>query len=550
MMFSFIKQTYQTVTFSEKKFLFWIILTILFLTSIVSIYASLIEGDNFVYTGVDARAGSDKTVYFSQIEQARQGQILFKNLYTSEPQQARFFAPLWLVLGWLGKITVLANSAVFQLTRLVLGAFFLFLMYLFTAKVFKKIFYRKLSFIILSFSSGFGIFTLKRYISEEVMYEHFGTDLWVSEGNTFLTLAHSPLFILSQIFILLIFWWIIERLRTGSYLEAAGIGLFTLFLGSFHPYDLVTIYAVLGVWLIIECWREKKIIWPAVIKTAIIGAISCLAVIYFLWLFKSVPAIGGWASQNLTVSPRFLNYLFGYGLLFFTSAWALFRLAKSGNTYYRFLSVWLIVNWFLLFVPLQFQRRLSNGMHVPIALIGSIGLILIFNQANKKFSKLVKNTVCQSIVIPVIILSLFITNLFNIFLGVVVLSPKNYPQMITKPVYEAMVWIKNNLDADDIILADPIIGNIIPSITGGLVYIGHGHQTVDWETKRAKVVYWFFAGNKSDQKKQAWLKQEKIDYVFFSSVEDDLGSFEPGEKDYLKKVYDNGEVKIFKVKVK
>ena len=76
-MFSFIKKAYQTLTTAEKKFLFWAILVILFFSSVNWIFALIVENDNLYHTSVNTIAGSDKPVYISQIEQARQGHILF-----------------------------------------------------------------------------------------------------------------------------------------------------------------------------------------------------------------------------------------------------------------------------------------------------------------------------------------------------------------------------------------------------------------------------------------------------------------------------------------
>ena len=106
-----------------------------------------------------------------------------------------------------------------------MGFVFLFLLYLFIANVFKLIKWRKIVFLILSFGSGLGIFTLRGNWSSEYLYEHLGTDFWVSEGNTFLSLFHSPLFILSQLLIFLIFWWVIERLAKSGWGEVIGVGL-------------------------------------------------------------------------------------------------------------------------------------------------------------------------------------------------------------------------------------------------------------------------------------------------------------------------------------
>ena len=44
-----------------------------------------------------------------------------------------------------------------------------------------------------------------------------------------------------------------------------------------------------------------------------------------------------------------------------------------------------------------------------------------------------------------------------------------------------------------------------------------------------------------------FLKNSRIDYIFYSNLEQKIGTFNPDEKEYLKKVYDNGKVQIYKV---
>jgi len=147
-----------------------------------------------------------------------------------------------------------------------------------------------------------------------------------------------------------------------------------------------------------------------------------------------------------------------------------------------------------------------------------------------------------------VILLLSLTNLYNIFQEVVLYSNYSTPYYISRESYEAMLWIKNNLSRDQVILAEPVDGNIIPAITANVVYLGHGHQTADWTTKFYKVKKWFFASNRKDQEKKDWLERESINYMFFSQREDNLGSFNPQEKVYLEKVYDNNSVSIYRVK--
>jgi len=546
-MFGFIKTAQQSLTRKEKIFLFWSIGIIIILTSASLFYAEATRGDRY-FTGVSVWAGADKSVYFSQIEQARQGQLLFKNLYTSEAQTAKIFSPLWLVLGWLGKVTAISNFWIFHLARILSGVFFLYLFYLFLSRIFKQVKYRQLVFWILSLASGWGVFTVKRFFTEEIAFNQYGVDLWVSESNTFLTLAHSALFIISQGLMLLIFWWLIERFNKASFLETTFFSGFILLLGFLHPYDLVIIDSVLASWLIMEMIRAKNWLGRAFFKTAILGFISLVPIAYFIWLFKGEPAVGGWASQNITISPNILNYFIGYGLLAVGVLTALPALIKSQDNYWRFLSLWIIVDWFLLFAPFSFQRRLVNGLHLPMAVAGFAGLLIILGRLKKIWPPLTKKIFSQSVLWVLAIFLLTITTFYNLFFEIVVFDYNSAPQFISQNVYRSMLWLKSNVDKDKVILAEPVNGNIIPALAGNPVYIGHGHQTIDWTFKLYNVKNWFFVDNHGDNNKKAWLKDAGIDYIFYSSREKALGKFDPQAKDYLEKVYDQGGVAIYAVR--
>lgn len=546
-MFDFIKQARESLSRQEKIFLLWSIAVIIFLTSASLFYAEAIAGERY-FTGVSVWAGADKSVYLSQIEQARQGRPLFDNLYTAEAQKPRIFSPLWLVLGWLGKLTSISNFWIFHIARILSGIVFLYLFYLFLTRIFEKIKYRQLVFWILGLASGWGIFTVKRFFTEEIAFNQYGVDLWVSESNTFLTLAHSALFIISQGLILLIFWWLIERFKRANFKEVVSVSVIILLLGFLHPYDLVIIDSVLGVWLIWEMIREKKWLWRFVFKAMIIGLASLVPVLYFVWLFKSQPAVGGWAIQNITISPNILNYFIGYGLLAVGVLAALPREIKSQNNYWRFLSLWIIIGWLLLFAPFSFQRRLVNGLHLPMVILGFSGLLIILGWLKEIWPSLVKKIFGQSVLWVLAIFLLTITTFYNLFFEITIFNYRSAPQFISKSVYEAMFWLKDNVAKDQVILAEPINGNIIPALSANPVYIGHGHQTIDWTFKLYDVKNWFFLTNQGDIAKKAWLNQAGIDYVFFSSRERALGKFQPSEKDYLKQVYNQGGVEIYIVR--
>ncbi|MBU1037116.1 hypothetical protein KKF32_03705 [Patescibacteria group bacterium] len=548
-MFSFIKEVHKSISGKEKNFVFFLIFLTLLISVIPVIYGWLSTPPNLHYTGFTVIAGADKMVYFSQIEEAMQGHLLFHNLYTSEAAVAKIFSPVWLVLGWLTAITGLSKVFIFHFARILLGAVFLYFIYLFISRFFNKIKWKKVCFFAICLGSGLGVFTLNKPWSAENMYNTFGTDMWVSEGNTFLTLYHSPLFILSQIFILFIFWWLIERLNKTNWLSVIFISFITLFLGIFHPYDLIIIYTVVGCWFLVNCLKQKKISWKQFSKLAVIFVVSSLAILYFLWLKFTDSSFAVWAVQNITLSPRFFNYAVGYGLIFIFYLFGIYKAVKSQNNYWRFLGIWSIVGWFLLFVPLQFQRRLSNGLHLPMVIIAVLGLYLVINYLNKRFfwQEMLKYYSVRAFLVMSLGFLLISSTFYNVGQDIVILSTRPPLYYLKQEEYQAMLWLKNNISKDKVILSSAKTGNIIPAVTANKVYIGHGHQTGDWMFKLFKVKLWFFKTNKGDKEKYEWLKYEGINYIFYGSQERFLESFNPQEKNYLKPVYQNNEVVIYQV---
>ena len=117
-MWQLIKKSYKSLKKSEKKFILWLTIITLLISTIPILYGWLFTPQDLHYTGFTVIAGADKMVYFSQMEEAKQGNILFHNLYTPESEKARIFSPVWLALGWFSKITTLSKIATFHLFRI------------------------------------------------------------------------------------------------------------------------------------------------------------------------------------------------------------------------------------------------------------------------------------------------------------------------------------------------------------------------------------------------------------------------------------------------
>lgn len=524
----------------------WLIIGVVMLAVIWPYFWAIINTQGDYYTDFNIWAGADKPVYLSQIEQARQGHLFFKNLYTAEAQNYVQLSPVWLALGLLGKLTTWSNEAVFHLGRIVAALFFLIVLANFLKNIFTTQRWRDLTLLLVGFSSGLGLLSSGSFNENIARFGWFGTDLWMSESNTFLTLWHSALFIVTQLAILIIFWWLADGwLKTAKrqWWAAAII----LLLGITHPYDLVLVASVGFIWWFylvvtnqLEVEQSLKRAWPLV-------AAGLVSSGYMIWLTVSQPAFWGWAEQNVTLSPAIWNYLTGYGLLVPLAIIGGLAAWQSKEPLKRFLVFWVVTQWYLLFLPVSFQRRLSSGLHLVMAILAALGLYYIWNHWLKKNKSEITGVIIRASFSLLMFMGLILTTGYYFYLNWIVASAHLSRMYLPVEEYQAMSWLKDHQGENETVLSNEITGNTLPSITGKLVAIGHGHQTSNSEKKFWFVDHIFFATNNQDESKIEWLKANRVGYVYIGPLERALGNFQPEQKNYLQKKFQNQSVSIYQV---
>ncbi len=88
-------------SFTRKEiiFVFLFSLLIIFITSLPYIYGATSANNNEHFTGLYYVDTPDTNAYLSFIQQAREGHLLFKNLFSIEDRGRNIFLPLFFVLG-------------------------------------------------------------------------------------------------------------------------------------------------------------------------------------------------------------------------------------------------------------------------------------------------------------------------------------------------------------------------------------------------------------------------------------------------------------------
>ncbi len=303
---------------------------------------------------------------------------------------------------------------------------------------------------------------------------------------------------------------------------------------------LIPIYATLAAYLVLRTWLDRK--WPLAELTAAIGVglLSVPVLLYGYWIYVTNPAMSAWAAQNVTPAPRIFDLTFGYGLVgllaIFGGVMAVRKRDRGGLA----LLTWSIVTLVLVYVPFALQRRFLTGLGLPLAMLAAIGLS---RWLSPKLSNGRARLAGASIVGISALGSLFL--LMVLTLGV--LNREGQPDFFARLYLSqdegaAMGWLLTNAQ-DEIVIAAPRTGMLLPGRSGVRVFTGHPFETIDAEVKDAQAEA-FFRGEMPDEEWQRLKEQYRIRYVFVGPAERALG----GGGDYLRgfaPVFTQGEVSIY-----
>ncbi len=472
--------------------------------------------DGWTFTGVNLFAAADKLIYYSMVEQGAEGIYMMKNLHTSEPQLGLFFSPHWWLIGQTGKLLGIGNIASYHLYRVLLTIAFLLVLYQLLKQLFKDPLERILGVAVVLFAGGWGwilaLFNPGILVNGNLAYYQMPVDLYVTEAFPFSNFAQAPLFLLSHLLLILIFYLFVRWRHSFSWPRELIVGLLSFLLILIHPYDIWIIAFVLGGWTAWRFWSNRQ--WLPILKFLCLG-IFLLAAAVYLWLtLRFEPAASGWLAQNLVYSPTLKNYLWGFGFilpLWLLGSWQVLKNYKN-NVWWLLILIWSWMIWLLTYLPVSYNRRFANAWFIALALIAVLG--------PKYLLKQISNFGWRITVLAVIFLLLFLNNFISLSSQLETLKDiKNDDKFYIKNDWKtAFGNLKQNSSPQDIVLTNDISGSgneilslMVPAYTGRRVFIGHRHQTVDYLLKQQKVDQ-FWVSSAGDNKYD-WLKSQSIDWL-------------------------------------
>lgn len=521
--FDFMKELIRNLRSINQEF--WLASVIIFVTVVLfnaNFFLAFVQPDYTTsFSGLVGLSKGDKSVYYSMIEQVRQGSLFIKNLYSHESQRLGLLHPLWVVLGWAARWLKMDPIAAFHFARMYVGVIFLYFLYFFSWQFFSRRFYRLLFVFGLGWFGGWGrmltalsgtaVWAMESFVSV------LPVDIWFSEGFTFLTLLHSPLFIVSQALLIALWWLHLSHLSRDRKWVKWWIAVGVLVLGLMHPFDVFVFWIVMVAWWMMKVIFQGRVQIGFWLKALPALAASVVVAGYYAALFVFEPVIAGWYLQNMAYiksPPSVYGLLVGYGWLWALSIVGLSALVRTYRygmpEKYIWVIAWYISLPFIIYAPIGFSRRLIQTWGVVAILLSVEGIGYIWRRWSSQRGRGFSKQLLASAVISLVALTLVFTPLYEVVYQIYEVSTKQWPAYIM-PSEMQVVRVLQSVAPGSVILTDILIGNIVPAFAGRPVFLGHGVQTMRYDEKVRLMRKFFFT--REEAWKQVFVRQAGIDYV-------------------------------------
>ncbi|MFC1651675.1 hypothetical protein ACFL24_00765 [Patescibacteria group bacterium] len=486
------------------------------------------EGMNFVGTN---GGFPDANTYFAKMLEGQEGKWLYENRFTSEEHKGAFVNTFYVLSGHFAKWFNLSLVAIFQTARIIFGIALCLAIYFLSSLFFKKFAWRMVVLILSLLPLGFG--WILRLVGSNLNLP----DVYLGEGNNFLSLILYPHFTAAVALMILTFIAIIKIFTSKkSWLWAIGGGLSCLGIALIHPYPIIVIWIMIALIPAMVIIKFKKIELDKLFKLATVAIIPAPLIIYQFYVFRFQAVFKDWALQNTCPRGPLIIYFLGYGLIAILAIVGIYHIIKNKSKIkYYLVALWGVVNFLAIAIPLSFQRKLIEGAQVPLVILGIIGLIFLF----KKF-KLKKWTVVSLTSVLIIISSLSIIPILKDYYKPV--QAENREIYYSDSEKEAFDWIKTNYDNYPLVLSKDFRGGYLVWKSNVRVYVGHWSETVNFYDDKVVQVESFFRGKMNISDMKDFLRDNQIDLVYIGEGEE----FDPpAEFLGIEEVFSNEKITIF-----
>lgn len=510
-----------------------------------------------VFTGIVMNP-EDSQTYFAKILQGFDGRWLYSIRFTPEKHEPAFLGAFYLALGHLARWLDISIGAIWHLARIVTDMILFLITFVFVATFLRSSSARFAAYLLAIFGSGLG--WLLFVLNQAYWLGAFPVDFKMPEAHLFFTALTFPHTALGT-GLLLVSIWLLARLASSehrSWLWALLAGFVNLMLAIVYPFLIYLVIVTSGLFWLYLCGRAKRILWRLTGLLALTLLIPAPLYAYYAYTLEVNEVFRFWDMQAITSSPPFPHYLVAYGFLFVLALLPALQRRKRPPDGYPvvILWLWLVAAAILVYAPLNPQRRFVQGIQVPLAIMATISLFQVVFPWLRK-TRLFQWLAAQPrysvgglerLLLIALVAFASLSNIYllaDVSLTAAVRQP--FPLFREEAELKAVEWVRNNADQSDVVLGSHQTGNYVAAHAGNPVIIGHWAETADWDDKLRQTSR-FYDLETDDSWRRDFLRQNRVQYVWFGPRERELGRFSPEETDYLQSVFEESGVELFMVK--
>ncbi len=479
---------------SEQTFFVGLGIVALLLASLPYVIAWLQTPPGHVYTGLLHNI-DDGAVYRSWMHQVALGRFFQENWFCVEPQRSVLFNVWFLILGTISKGTGLVAAEHFG--RVAGGAFLLWGIARLVRETIPGDRARRLAFALACFGGGLG--WLWGGFEPARGFDKQPIDLFQPEAVTFLTLHYSPLFAPATAAMV---WFAVSFLRaerTGSVRDWGVAAACIALLGNFHSYDIVQLLALAGLYRTVSDAGARRMDRAGWARLVGLGIAAAPTAGWVWWATKVDPLFHARALTQTWTAPIWV-VLLGLGIPVLLAPFALRDKTVPADCR-RFLGLWVVAALLVAYLPVEFQRKMLMGVHVPVALLGGIGLDWITRRLGGDFPRIAAGfAVLATLPSSLLFVGTELSRL-----------PSNSGSTQYRPYWrrgevDALAWLTRNAATGDkaiaspdptshlrfpFVAAMPHLSVWLPAMAGVKADNGHWSETIDYPRKlsRANAVF-------------------------------------------------------------
>jgi hypothetical protein len=479
----------------EWRWVLWLTLALVMTSCVPYLVAWAVTPQGARFTGILFNP-QDGHSYLAKMRQGLAGSWLFRLPYTPEPQRGAPVYLFYLLLGHVARWTGSPLILIYHAARVLGGALMLVVLYALASHLSTDVGERRAMTLLAAIGSGMG------WLAGSVGL--MTADLWVPEAFPIYSLLANAHFPWAMALMAGIACCVL-RVAYGNqraWLWGTGMGILAAALGAVQPFGLVSVFGGVGVMLLAQAVRERRVPWR--VGARAVGAIAA-ALPYPLYMQRALnrdPVLAVWNAQNVTPSPPLWDWTLSYGLVLVLAVLGSVVAAQRGA------GGWLLLGWGAatlvgMYLPLPLQRRLSLGLGVALGLLAGLGWWRLRARLRPR---------SRGPAYGLVVAFCALTPLFLVLMAVLAALGGSLWFYLSGAEWAVLTWLREEGHPDAVVLCEPRLGLFVPAWAGQPVVYGHPFETVDAVRRRAQVEA-FFAGEMTQDEQQTFLQENHVKYV-------------------------------------